>query len=95
MNKRSRGRPARAKSAKSKMSRNPEFVCGDNINISSSSESEIERNNDDDDYDPTVRSYIHHLKFLDLGHFLHSKLGRITCSYIKLIFGNKKQNKCL
>ncbi|XP_044366792.1 B3 domain-containing protein Os01g0234100-like isoform X2 [Triticum aestivum] len=51
---RSRGRPARAKSAKSKMWRNPEFVCGDNINISSSSESEIERNNNDDDYDPTT-----------------------------------------
>ncbi|XBI05754.1 hypothetical protein VPH35_133876 [Triticum aestivum] len=50
---RSRGRSARAKSAKSKMWRNPEFVCGDNINISSSSETEIERNNDDD-YDPTT-----------------------------------------
>ncbi|XP_044441345.1 B3 domain-containing protein Os01g0234100 isoform X2 [Triticum aestivum] len=50
---RSRGRPTRAKSAKSKMWRKPEFVNSDNINISSNGESESERNKDDD-YDPTA-----------------------------------------
>ena len=58
-----RGRPARAKCAKTKTWRKPGFVYSDNYNISSSeSESESEGNNDDD-YDPTVRSYMNSMQF--------------------------------
>ena len=51
-----RGRPARAKSAKTKAWQKLGFVYSDNYNISSS-ESE---GNKDDDYDPMVHRLISH-----------------------------------